>query len=126
MQPATNGGPTSYLTGPVAREIPIDSVDGVARAVVAIGNDYPDGHRVKPHHHRRGQLISGATGVIVLSTAEGAWAMPPKRGLWIPPAKEHRVQMVGAARVQSLWVERPAFPGWPSRCQVVGISPFMR
>jgi len=126
MQPATNGGPISYLSGPVAREIPIDSVDGVARAVVAIGNDYPDGHRVKPHHHRRGQLISGATGVIVLSTAEGAWVMPPQRGMWIPPATEHRVQMVGAVSVQSLYVEPHAIPGLPSHCQVVGISPFMR
>ncbi len=55
----------------MAREIHIDSVDHVPRPVVAIGNDYLDGHRIKPHRHRRGQLISGATGVMVLSTAEG-------------------------------------------------------
>src|ERR1700722_12993594 len=126
MQPATNGGPISYLSGPVAREIPIDSVDGVARAVVAIGNDYPDGHRIKPHQHRRGQLISGATGVMVLSTAEGTWVTPPQRGMWIPPATEHRVQMVGAVSVQSLYIEPGAIPGLPNHCQVVGISPFMR
>jgi hypothetical protein len=34
MQPATNGGPSSYLSGPMAREIPIDSVDGVARPLL--------------------------------------------------------------------------------------------
>ena len=96
MQPATDGGPVSYLSGPVAREIHIDSVDGVLRPIVAIGNDYRDGHRIKAHRHRRGQLISGATGVIVLSTAEGTWVMPPQRGMWIPPATEHRVQMIGA------------------------------
>ena len=110
----------------MAREIPIDSVDGIARPVVAIGNDYPDGHRIKPHHHRRGQLLSGATGVIVLSTAEGTWVMPPQRGMWIPPATEHRVQMIGAVSVQSLYIEPRAIPGMPSHCQVVGISPFMR
>src|ERR1700722_980765 len=126
MQPATNGGPISYLSGPMAREIPIDSVDGVARPVVASGNDYPDGHRVKPHHHRRGHLISSATGVIVVSTAEGTWVMPPHRGMWIPPATQHRVQMVGAVSVQSLYIEPRAIPGLPNHCQVVGISPFMR
>jgi AraC-like DNA-binding protein len=110
----------------MAREIPIDSVDRVARPVVAIGNDYPDGHRIKPHHHRRGQLLSGATGVIVLSTAEGTWVMPPQRGMWIPPATEHRVQMIGAVSVHSLYIEPCAIPGLPSHCQVVGISPFMR
>src|ERR1700722_8056605 len=126
MQPATNGGPISYLSGPMAREIPIDSVDGVARPVVASGNDYPDGHRVKPHHHRRGQLISGATGVIVLSAAGGSRVMPSQRGMWIPPATEHHVRMVGAVSVQSLYIEPHAIPGLPSHCQVVGISPFMR
>src|ERR1700728_4329407 len=110
----------------MAREIPIDSVDATARPVVAIGNDYPDGHRIKPHHHRRGQLLSGATGVIVLSTTEGTWVMPPQRGMWIPPATEHRVQIVGAVNVQSLYIEPQAIPGLPSRCQVVGISPFLR
>jgi AraC-like DNA-binding protein len=110
----------------MAREIHIDRVDRVPRPVVAIGNDYPDGHLVKPHHHRRGQLISGATGVIVLSTAEGTWVMPPQRGMWIPPATEHRVQMVGAVSMQSLYIEPDAISDLPSHCQVVGISPFMR
>jgi AraC-like DNA-binding protein len=110
----------------MALEIHIDSVDNVPRPIVAIGNDYPDGHLIKPHHHRRGQLLSGASGVIVLSTAEGTWVMPPQRGMWIPPATEHRVQIVGAVSVQSLYIEPQAIPGLPSRCQVVGISPFLR
>jgi AraC-like DNA-binding protein len=110
----------------VAWEIHIDAVDLVPRPVIAIGHNYPDGHRVKPHHHRRGQLISSATGVIVVSTGEGTWVMPPHRGMWIPPATQHRVQMVGAVSVQSLYIEPEAIPGLPSHCQVVGISPFMR
>ncbi|MBV8797821.1 MAG: AraC family ligand binding domain-containing protein, partial [Hyphomicrobiales bacterium] len=110
----------------MAREIHIDSVDAVPRPIVAIGNDYPDGHRIKPHHHRRGQLISGASGVIVLSTAEGTWVMPPQRGMWIPPATEHNVRMVGAVSMQSLYLEPDAVSSMPAHCQVVGISPFMR
>src|SRR5580698_4208324 len=110
----------------MAREIHIDSVDGVPRPIIVIGNDYTDGHSIKPHHHRRGQLISSASGVIVLSTAGGSWVMPPQRGMWIPPATEHHVRMVGAVSMQSLYVEPAAVPSMPAHCQVVGITPFMR
>ena len=110
----------------MARKIHIDSADHIPRAIIAIGNNYPDGHLIDPHRHRRGQLISGATGVIVLSTSAGTWVMPPQRGMWIPPATEHHVRMVGAVSMQSLYLEPDAVPDMPSHCQVVGISPFVR
>lgn len=110
----------------MARVSHIDSVDHVPRPVIAIGNVFPDGHVIAPHHHRRGQLISGASGVVVLSTAGETWVMPHQRGMWIPPATEHRVRMVGEVRMQSLYLEPDAVPGMPAHCQVVGISPFMR
>lgn len=110
----------------MTRHLQIESVDHVARPVVAIGNDYPDGHVIAPHHHRRGQLISGASGVIVLATEAGTWVMPPQRGMWIPPATEHRVRVVGAVSMQSIYLEPGAVPGMPDHCQVVGISRFMR
>jgi len=108
------------------RGVHIDTVDHVPRAIVAIGTQYPDGHFIAPHQHRRGQLISGASGVIVLATPEGTWVMPPQRGMWIPPATEHNVRMVGDVSMQSLYLEPDAVPSMPTHCQVVGISPFMR
>ncbi len=108
------------------RGVHIDSVDHVPRPIVAIGTQYPDGHFIAPHQHRRGQLISSASGVIVLGTPEGTWVMPPQRGMWIPPATEHNVRMVGAVSMQSLYLEPDAVPSMPTHCQVVGISPFMR
>lgn len=110
----------------MVRKIHIDTVDDVPRPVLVIGNDYPDGHLIELHQHRRGQLISGATGLIVLSTAAGTWVMPPQRGMWIPPATEHQVRIVGAVHMQSLYVEPNATVGMPSHCQVVSIPPFMR
>jgi AraC-like DNA-binding protein len=110
----------------LAQQLHIDSVDQIPRPVIAIGNDYPDGRIIAPHRHRRGQLISGASGVVVLSTSHGAWVMPPQRGMWIPPATEHHVRMVGAVKMQSLYLEPDAVPGMPSQCRVVAISPFMR
>jgi AraC-like DNA-binding protein len=108
------------------RELHIDSVDHLPRSIIAIGTRYPDGHVIEPHRHRRGQLISGATGVVVLATPEGTYVMPPQRGMWIPPATEHHVRTVGAVQMQSLYLEPGKVPGMPGHCQVVGISPFMR
>ena len=108
------------------RGVHIDTVDHVPRPIIAIGTQYPDGHFIAPHQHRRGQLISSASGVIVLGTPEGTWVMPPQRGMWIPPATEHNVRMVGAVSMQSFYLEPDAVPNMPTHCQVVGISPFMR
>lgn len=126
MRPATDVGPDPYASGPIRRGLHIDEVDHVGRPLIAIGTVFPDGHVIEPHRHRRGQLISGASGVIVLSTAAGTWVMPPQRGMWIPPATEHHVRTVGEVRMQSLYLEPGALPGMPAHCQVVGISPFMR
>ena len=98
----------------------------MSHPVIAIGNDYPDGHVVPPHRHRRGQLIFGASGALILATPQGRWVMPPQRGMWIPAGTIHDVRGLGAVRIRSLYVEPEASSGMPEHCQVVGISPFMR
>ena len=110
----------------MVRKIPIDAVEDAPRSIVAVGNDYPDGHVIQPHRHRRGQLISSATGTLVLTTPQGTWVMPPQRGMWIPPDTLHDVRVMGTASVQSLYLEPAVTAGLPECCQVVGISPFMR
>jgi AraC-like DNA-binding protein len=110
----------------MVRRIQVEAVDDVPRPIIAVGNDYPDGHLIAPHRHRRGQLISGASGMIVLGTRHGTWVMPPQRGMWIPPETLHDVRIVGAVSLQSLYLEPDLAGGLPDRCQVVGITPFLR
>jgi len=110
----------------MARGIQIEAVDTVAASAIAIGNTYPDGHEIPLHSHRRGQLISSAQGSLVLGTPDGTLVMPPERGLWIPPGILHEVRMIGAASLQSIYLEPAAAAAMPSRCQVVSIPPFMR
>ena len=119
------GRPITRL-GQMARKLQIESVDRVDRPIIAIGNEYADGFVIAPHSHRRGQLISGASGMVVLSTSGNTWVMPPQRGMWIPPGTEHHVRMVGAVSMQSLYLEPGAVPAMPRCCKVVGISPFVR
>lgn len=108
------------------KHVHVNAIDHLPSPILAIGNAYPDGHVVAPHQHRRGQLISCASGVIVVSTSAGAWVMPPQRGMWIPPETMHEVRMVGAVSMQSVYLAPETAAGMPGRCQVVGISPFMR
>lgn len=67
------------------RNTSIDRLDHTPRAVVAIGTDYPHGHLLPNHTHRRAQLLYGATGVMQVSTTNGRWVVPPQRAVWIPP-----------------------------------------
>jgi AraC-like DNA-binding protein len=99
-------------------------IDG-PQPVVALANRYADGHVIAPHRHRRGQLLHGFSGVVMVGTSQGAWVMPPQRGLWIPPGIVHEVHMLGAVEVRSLYLEPPA-DGMPQHCQVIGMSAFMQ
>lgn len=108
------------------RNILVENVDHISRPIIATGNVFPDGSVIAPHQHRRGQLMSATSGLIVLTTPTGTWVMPPQRGMWIPPATMHNVRMVGEVRMQSLYLEPQAAGHMPSVCEVVSISAFLR
>ncbi len=110
----------------MVRNVRIDAVDAVPRPLIAMGHDYPDGFVMAAHRHRRGQLISGASGALVLATPQGRWVMPPQNGLWIPPGVIHEARMIGAVSTRSLYLDPASADGMPDRCQVVDLSPFMR
>jgi AraC-like DNA-binding protein len=126
--PATASRPFSYEIGPdqMVRNTQVEVFDAIPRPVIALGNDYPDGHVIPPHRHRRGQLLYGASGAVMVSTSEGTWVVPPQRGMWIPGGVEHQVLMLGAVNTRSIYLEPADAAGMPDRCQVVGISHFMR
>ncbi|WP_428485289.1 AraC family transcriptional regulator [Rhodopila sp.] len=110
----------------MVRNVLVEVVENVSRPIIAVGNDYPYGHVIAPHQHRRSQLISGTSGAVVVATPQGKWVMPPQHGIWIPAGTIHDVCMLGAVSIQSLYLEPEIADGMPDRCQVVGISPFMR
>jgi AraC-like DNA-binding protein len=110
----------------MVRNTQVEAFDDVPRPIIALGNDYPDGHAIAPHRHRRSQLLYGASGAILVSTAQGTWVVPPQRGMWIPAGVEHDVRMIGHVSTRSLYMEPGAISSMPMHCQVVSISPFMR
>ena len=100
--------------------------DGVPRPVVAVKNNYPPSHELAPHTHRRGQLLYAASGVVVASTATGAWVAPPERAVWIPAGTAHAVRMVGAVSTRSVMMDASVATALGNECRVLGVSPLLR
>ncbi|MFE4540895.1 AraC family transcriptional regulator [Streptomyces scopuliridis] len=107
------------------RNVSADAVDHVERVVLPIGTDYPPGHVLDWHEHRRAQFLYGATGVMVVDTDAGTWTVPPERAVLIPAATRHRVRMLGVS-TRSLYIEPDAVPWWPAMCTVVDVAPLLR
>ncbi|MFJ2567215.1 MULTISPECIES: AraC family transcriptional regulator [unclassified Streptomyces] len=107
------------------KNVSLADVDHADRVVLPIGTDYPPGHVLDWHEHRRAQFLYGATGVMVVDTAEGTWTVPPERAVLIPAATRHRVHMLGVS-TRSLYIEPNAVPWWPATCTVVNVPPLLR
>ncbi|WP_037303477.1 AraC family transcriptional regulator [Amycolatopsis orientalis] len=107
------------------RDIPIDHVDHLDRAVVAIRTDYPPEHRIPRHRHRRAQFLYSATGSMRVETADGTWTIPTRRAVLVPPETAHQV-VTTTVSTRSLYIEPKAVPWFPRRCQVVEVSALLR
>jgi len=105
---------------------PDEQHEATPRAVVAIGNDYPASFELARHQHRRAQLLYASEGVVTVDTAQGAWAAPPERAVWIPAGVPHAVKMVGAVSTRSVLIEPGACPGRGDRCEILSVTPLLR
>lgn len=103
-----------------------DDHEHVPRPVVGIGNDYPPSFELAEHQHRCGQLLYAASGVVAVSTPQGAWVAPPERAAWIPGGTPHAVRMVGAVQTRSVLVDQAVYPDLARSGRVLGVSPLLR
>ena len=105
---------------------PADYQD-VARPVAAMPKEFADGHHIPPHSHRRAQFVHAISGTMRVTTPGGAWVVPPKRAVWIPPETVHEIRMVGDVAMRTLYIEPGAAAGMPDdRCIVVEVSVLLR
>lgn len=71
------------------------------------------------------QLIYATRGVLTVYTDDGAWVVPPHRGVWIPAGFRYRLEMNGEVALRMLYLlarKRPA----PRSCSVVNVTPLLR
>jgi AraC-like DNA-binding protein len=97
----------------------------VPRPIGAMAKDFPDGFFIPPHAHPRHQLIHASTGVMRISTPQGAFVVPPHRAVWVPADVTHDVRMAGAVAMRTLYIARDAIESPPQECCVVAVSPLL-
>ena len=103
----------------------IHELDATPRAVVAIATQYPFGHRLPCHTHRRAQLLYGAEGVMQVHTEHGSWVVPPQQAVWIPARVTHEVVFLGVS-TRSLYIEPDGVTPGRQGCEVIHISALTR
>ncbi|HKV00318.1 MAG TPA: helix-turn-helix transcriptional regulator [Vineibacter sp.] len=92
-----------------------------------MAKEFADGARIAPHTHERAQLIFAARGVMTISTAQGAWVVPPQRALWVPAGTVHEIRMAGVVSMRTLYVRGDAERGrLPTAIRVIAVSPLLR
>jgi AraC-like DNA-binding protein/mannose-6-phosphate isomerase-like protein (cupin superfamily) len=87
---------------------------------------YDAGDKVERHSHTRAQLLYARSGVVLVTSDQGRWMLPPEHALWIPPHVEHAVEMLGPVKMFSLYVEPAALPGLAAVVRVVGVTDLAR
>ncbi|WP_163264630.1 AraC family transcriptional regulator [Chelativorans alearense] len=101
-------------------------IEAAEANVVALPADYPDGHHVETHRHNRSQLLYALSGVVMVSTGNGRWMVPPEHAIWLPAGVDHAVDMLGDVQMRSVYVRLGAIAGLPEDLRVFSITGLMR
>jgi AraC-like DNA-binding protein len=91
-----------------------------------MAKEFPSGSSTGEHSHPRGQLLHAVKGVMVATTAEGAWIVPPGHALWIPPGVVHAVQMRAAVAMRTVYIRGTEAAAIGRQCRVIRVSPLLR
>jgi AraC-like DNA-binding protein/quercetin dioxygenase-like cupin family protein len=96
-----------------------------AAAVIAVTFPMPAGLIFDWHTHTDHQLAWAASGMLIVRTADAAWALPPSRALWIPAGVRHETVSEGTAVMRTLYVRPDLCPIRWSDCTPVAASPLL-
>jgi AraC-like DNA-binding protein len=111
------------------QSIPLDPVEdftSVPRPIVAMAYEYPSGHLIPFHQHKRSQLLYASSGVMTVTTNIGIWVVPPLRAVWIPAFTGHQINVSGQLSMRTLYIDPTFFPGSIESCCVINVSPLLK
>lgn len=98
----------------------------VPRPVAALADEYPPNSYDPPHTHKRGQLIYAISGVLVCSTPDATFVVPPQRALWVPSGVAHDARTRGHVSLRSLYLDDTVGASLPRACRVIEVSSLLR
>lgn len=99
------------------------------RPVTAVGGSIvtgADGMELKPHSHRKAQLMYVTRGTMTCEVPQGLWMVPPQCAVWIPGGTQHRVKGVGVIEVYCIFIDPKSAATMPRTCCTVTVSPLLR
>ncbi|CDM57709.1 MULTISPECIES: AraC family transcriptional regulator [Rhizobium] len=102
------------------------AIEAASEPVYAIPSEYPAGYHVKPHRHSRAQFVYARAGVVMVSSVQGRWMVPPQHALWIPAGLVHMVDMLGDVTMLSAYVAPNALADPPTAIRVVALTDLAR
>ncbi len=91
-----------------------------------MAKEFAAGSTTGMHSHPRGQLLHAAKGLMMARTAEGAWIVPPRYALWIPPETQHTVEMKTAVAMRTVYIRAAEARAISGKCKVIAVSPLLR
>ena len=75
--------------------------------------DVPRGTGFARHRHDTHQLLSVESGALAVSTDAEHWAVPARRGVWLPADLDHELVAVDDARVTFAYISAGPGPDTP-------------
>jgi AraC-like DNA-binding protein len=63
---------------------------------------------------------------MTVTTADGAFVVPPQRAVWMPGGREHQIDARGPVAMRTIYVEPGAAPGLPKQVCVLHVTPLLR
>ncbi|WP_244480320.1 helix-turn-helix transcriptional regulator [Rhizobium sp. Root1220] len=102
------------------------AIEAASEPVHAIPSEYPGGYHVEPHSHSRAQFVYARKGVLMVSSKQGRWMVPPEHGLWIPAGIEHTVDMLGDVTMLSAYIASDALSDRSTVIRVVALTDLAR
>ena len=103
-----------------------DDYQDVPRPVAALASEYPPNWFDPPHSHKRGQLIYAISGVLVCSTRDATYVVPPQRAVWVPSGVVHEARTRGHVSLRSLYLDDSAGAALPRTCITIEVSSLLR
>jgi AraC-like DNA-binding protein len=103
-----------------------DDYQDVPRPVAALADEYPPNSYDPPHCHKRGQLVYAISGVLVCSTTEATYVVPPQRALWVPSGVMHDARTRGHVSLRCLYLDDSIGVDLPRACRTIEVSALLR
>jgi len=94
--------------------------------ILTLTRNYPAGHVIPLHFHRRDQLVFASRGVMTVTASHGAWVVPVHRAVWIPEGTPHTIAMSGNVAMRTLYFKSRLTESLPRDCCVVNVPALLR